>query len=138
MASGGFTLALPPGTGTHESLATLGLLNSRVLFWFLRHVSNRFRGGWITCTKQYVGQLPIIRIRPEARLRRMAGLVGEIVGLYARGREDHEEPGRPLHRRSLEALESAIEDEVCSLYGLTDQEANAIRAASAREPVHRS
>ena len=42
-----------------DPLYVLGLVNSKLLFWYLRHISNRFRGGWITCTKQYFGQLPI-------------------------------------------------------------------------------
>ena len=40
----------------------MGLLNSRLLFWKLRQISNVFRGGWITCTKQYFGELPIREI----------------------------------------------------------------------------
>jgi len=32
------------------------------LFWKLERLSNVFRGGWITCTKQYFGELPIRRI----------------------------------------------------------------------------
>ncbi|MBK8384065.1 MAG: hypothetical protein IPL16_19685 [Ignavibacteria bacterium] len=37
----------------------LGVLNSSLLFWYLKKLSNLFRGGWITCTKQYFSQLPI-------------------------------------------------------------------------------
>ena len=34
-----------------------------LLFWYLKKLSNLFRGGWITCTKQYFSQLPIKQIR---------------------------------------------------------------------------
>jgi hypothetical protein len=60
MASGGFSISFGDADLSTEYL--LGLLNSSLLFWYLHQVSNVFRGGWITCTKQYVGQLPIRRI----------------------------------------------------------------------------
>jgi adenine-specific DNA-methyltransferase len=60
MASGGFTLTVGADSGMDPDYV-VGLLNTSVLFWVLRHISNAFRGGWITCTKQYFGKLPIIR-----------------------------------------------------------------------------
>jgi adenine-specific DNA-methyltransferase len=58
MASGGFTVTISNKCALHPNFV-LGLLNSRLLFWKLREISNIFRGGWITCTKQYFGELPI-------------------------------------------------------------------------------
>jgi hypothetical protein len=63
MASGGFTIRLAEASRILPEYL-LGLLNSSILFWVLLRVSNVFRGGWITCTKQYFGQLPIIRGTP--------------------------------------------------------------------------
>ncbi len=60
MASGGFTITVDE-TSAIDPDYLLGLLNSPVLFWILLRVSNSFRGGWITCTKQYFGELPIMR-----------------------------------------------------------------------------
>ena len=56
MASGGFSITLNKETNPSY---ILGLLNSKLLFWVLSKLSNVFRGGWITCTKQYFEQLPI-------------------------------------------------------------------------------
>ena len=61
MASGGFTVALSDSAKVKPEYV-LGLLNSTLLFWRLRQISNLFRGGWITCTKQYFGELPIHKI----------------------------------------------------------------------------
>jgi len=61
MASGGFTLRVAE-TIPVRSHYVLAILNSQLLFWELRRLSNVFRGGWITCTKQYIGELPIRRI----------------------------------------------------------------------------
>ena len=58
MASGGFTITLAANCPLRPEYV-LGLLNSRLLFWNLQQMSNIFRGGWITCTKQYFGKLPI-------------------------------------------------------------------------------
>jgi type I restriction-modification system DNA methylase subunit len=58
MASGGFSITIPnDGPASHRYV--LGLLNSKLIFYYLHSISNVFRGGWITCTKQYVGRLPI-------------------------------------------------------------------------------
>ena len=58
MASGGFTIALGADCPFRPEYV-LGILNSKLMFWFLGCISNVFRGGWITCTKQYFGELPI-------------------------------------------------------------------------------
>ena len=58
MASGGFTIMVH-GSSPVSAEYVLGLLNSPILFWILLRTSNSFRGGWITCTKQYFGELPI-------------------------------------------------------------------------------
>ena len=58
MASGGFTIILHDSSPVSADYV-LGLLNSPILFWVLLRTSNSFRGGWITCTKQYFGELPI-------------------------------------------------------------------------------
>lgn len=58
MASGGFTITVGESC-VHDPRYVLSLINSRLLFWKLEQLSNVFRGGWITCTKQYFGELPI-------------------------------------------------------------------------------
>jgi hypothetical protein len=50
MASGGFTITIGAKC-TLKPAFVLGILNSKLSFWFLRQISNIFRGGWITCTK---------------------------------------------------------------------------------------
>jgi hypothetical protein len=58
MASGGFSVTLRDNVPVAPEYV-LALLNSSPLFWHLRALSNKFRGGWITCTKQYFETLPI-------------------------------------------------------------------------------
>lgn len=61
MAGGGFSIVLRPAID-YSDLYVLALINSSALFYYLKSISNVFRGGWITCTKQYFEQLPIHRI----------------------------------------------------------------------------
>ncbi|MEO6183490.1 MAG: N-6 DNA methylase, partial [Verrucomicrobiota bacterium] len=85
MASGGFTITLGAEC-VFKPEFVLGILNSKLSFWFLRQISNVFRGGWITCTKQYFGELPIICLdfkKPadKARHDKLVGLVDKMLVL---------------------------------------------------------
>src|SRR5207302_7829099 len=56
-----------------------GLLNSALLTFYLRRISTKFRGGWVSCNKQYLSQLPILVPDGEAQAERMERLVLSIV-----------------------------------------------------------
>jgi hypothetical protein len=126
MASGGFTITLGAKCAVKPEFV-LGLLNSKLLFWYLRQISNVFRGGWITCTKQYFGELPIRSIdfsKPtdKARHDRLVGLVDKLLGLMpklqlARG----ESEGQTL-QNAVTAADQQIDALVYELYGLTEKE----------------
>jgi hypothetical protein len=133
MASGGFSIKL----GDDVQLSPrylLGILNSKLLFSYLRSTSNIFRGGWITCTKQYVGPLPIRLIdssdpADKARHDRMVALVERMLELNKRkhdvGAGLKPAPGQvadlPL-QRDIAATDAEIDNLVYELYGITDEE----------------
>jgi hypothetical protein len=128
MASGGFSISVLDNETSPSYV--LGLLNSKLLFWYLKHVSNVFRGGWITCTKQYVGQLPIRRIDFENPAEKSAH--DEIVRLVERmlalqkergsvRREDDLDRVRTLERQ-IAQVDAEIDQRVYALYGLTEEE----------------
>jgi len=58
MASGGFSISLETNSKYSRGYI-LALINSNLLYLCLKSISNVFRGGYITCTKQYFEQLPI-------------------------------------------------------------------------------
>ncbi len=60
MASGGFSITIE--NESYRPNYILALINSKLLYWQLQKLSNVFRGGWITCTKQYFSQLFIKKI----------------------------------------------------------------------------
>jgi len=126
MASGGFTITVsdkqPLG-----ALYVLGVLNSRLLYWYLEKISNRFRGGWITCTKQYVGTLPIRLVDLENRKEkglhdRLVGLVEARLALQPQLTSLRVVSDKVLIERQIDAIERQIDHAVYELYGLDEAE----------------
>ncbi len=125
MASAGFSLTLQDTDLSQKYV--LGLLNSKLLFWRLNHISNVFRGGWITCTKQYVKTLPIRTIdfsdpADKARHDKIVKLVEQMLALHkqlASARTEHEQTAL---KRQIDATDRQIDKLVYELYGLTEEE----------------
>jgi predicted type IV restriction endonuclease len=126
MASGGFSITVSPSCGLSANYV-LGLLNSKLLFWRLRSISNVFRGGWVTCTKQYVETLPIRAIdfsrRPEkAAHDRVVTLVDSMLGLQEQLAPANSVAQKAIIQRQIDATEAEIDRLVYDLYGLTAEE----------------
>jgi len=127
MASGGFTIKTGGAFGLSRRYL-LGVLNSKLIFSYLRQISNIFRGGWITCTKQYVTQLPIRTIdfsdpADKARHDRMVALVERMLELNKQKHSGKLAPSE-LERleREIAATDAAIDELVYELYGITKDE----------------
>jgi hypothetical protein len=108
MAGGGFSISIDNKSVDKKFL--LCLLNSKLLFFVLYRESNKFRGGYITCTKQYFENLPIKLITPSAQ-KKFVKLVDKI--LIAKNGDRHADTSE---------LEKAIDRLVYQLYGLTEEE----------------
>ncbi|NCA82324.1 MAG: hypothetical protein EOM72_06210 [Opitutae bacterium] len=126
MASGGFTVSLDSRCPLKPEFV-LGLLNSKLLFWFLRQSSNVFRGGWITCTKQYFGELPIVKLdlstpADRARHDQLVSLVDKMLLLVPKLRSAKSEGDRSTLANAVAATDRAIDALVYELYGLTAEE----------------
>ncbi len=126
MASGGFSITVDSNTRMSPEYV-LGLLNSRILFWRLRSISNLFRGGWITCTKQYVETLPIHIIKPgdaseQAHHDRIVSLVTQILDVHKRLAATTTAHDRELLQRQIDATDEQIDAVVFELYGLNNEE----------------
>jgi len=126
MASGGFTITISPDSPI-SSEYVLGLLNSKLLYWCLLQTSNIFRGGWITCTKQYFGELPIRVIHfsnkaDKSRHDRMVKLVESMIAMHKQIAAAKSEGQKGILQRQMDANDRAIDALVYDLYGLTDAE----------------
>jgi hypothetical protein len=126
MASGGFSITVSPSCGLSPNYV-LGLVNSKLLFWRLRSISNIFRGGWVTCTKQYVETLPIRTIdlsrKPEkAAHDRVVKLVESMLGLHKQFTAAKSAAQKGILKRQIDATDAEIDRLVYDLYGLTAEE----------------
>jgi hypothetical protein len=129
MASGGFSIKLDESVSVSRRYL-LGVLNSKLLFAYLKSKSNVFRGGWITCTKQYVGPLPI-RLAEKDRHDEIVALVDRMLEM---NRERHlgKLGSSELERlkREVAATDSKIDDLVYKLYGITSEERTIIEGSN--------
>ncbi len=125
MAGGGFSITIENETINPSYL--LALLNSQLLFWILKKTSNVFRGGWITCTKQYFAELPIILV--GSNNKRLLLLQNEIVKLADTMLALNKEKSETTFTSKVEILQQRIaytDDKinklVYELYELTEDE----------------
>ncbi len=127
MASGGFSVSLTEPEHSVHPLYLLGLINSKLIFWNLNLISNRFRGGWITCTKQYFGTLPIRTVDlsdPEdvAHHDRMVELVQRMLSLHERLAAARLSQEKTVIQHQINATNRQMDRLVYELYGLTEDE----------------
>jgi type I restriction-modification system DNA methylase subunit len=109
----------------------VGLLNSKLLCWYFPFVSAPFRGGYLSANRQFLSQLPIRPINfsapaDKARHDRMVALVERMLELNT---QKHSVPQSGIAHSELERLErdivstdAEIDELVCELYGITQQE----------------
>lgn len=132
MASGGFSITVASASGFSPNYV-LGLLNSKLLFWRLESISNVFRGGWITCTKQYVETLPIRAIDFSNRTDvacydLIVSHVEQMLTLHVQhtaAKTGHE---KTAIERQIDAIDRQIDMLVYELYGLTEEEISLIES----------
>jgi hypothetical protein len=135
MASGGFSITIGPASDFSPNYV-LGLLNSKLLYWRLRSISNLFRGGWITCTKQYVETLPIRRINfsdpaDKAQHDRVVSSVEQMLDLHKRLAAAQDTGERERLQRLIDSTDQQIDALVYELYGLTPEEIEIVEGRSA-------
>ena len=131
MASGGFSITINNSALSQNFI--LGLLNSKLLFWRLKSISNIFMGGWITCTKQYVETLPIRSINFSDTFERITyeqivKLVDHILDLHKRTAITPQE--QEQLRREIESTDRQIDKLVYQLYGLTEEEIRIVEGSN--------
>ncbi len=139
MASGGFTVTLSEPSPLKPEYV-LGLLNSRLLFWRLQAMSNVFRGGWITCTKQYFGELPVRKINfsdksDRAMHDRLVKLVEQMLALNPQLAAARTPQEKTALERQTAATDAQIDQLAYQLYGLTPEEIKIVEGKAERQPV---
>ena len=105
----------------------LGLLNSRLMFYYFASIAVQRRGGYFQYLTQYVAQIPIRPINfsdpaDVARHDRMVTLVEQMLELHKRLAARKSQSDRDLYQRQIDATDREIDKLVYELYGLTDEE----------------
>ena len=109
-----------------QYLCVLGLLNSSLLTFYLRAISTPFRGGYYSCNKQYLSQLPIPTI-PDPKP--LTALVQQMLDAQAKLRTAGSDFERGQLEQSIARLDGAIDALVYGLYGLTAEEIRIVEGA---------
>ena len=122
VTTGGYGLSPRPSDFEPMPEYLVGLLNSRLLDFCLRNLSNHFHGGYFPANKQYVRRLPI-KLPGDAAERKLADEVArrarrvvESKGALRRAAVGDRE--RRDLEASAEADERAIDELVLRLYGV--------------------
>jgi len=130
-AAGGYGITLED----ENYFYLLGMLNSRVLDWFVRKTSTCFRGGWYSFEARYIGEAPI-RIADmsnradKTRHDRIASLVQRMLNLNKLLRAARTDHDQNLIRRQIAATDQEIDRLVYELYDLTDEEIAIVEGAT--------
>jgi hypothetical protein len=123
VTTGGFGLTLSFDDWNPKYV--IGLLNSKLLNWFFIHVSSTFHGGYYAANKQFLVQLPLIKIE---KVHQITGSThNQIIVLVDRMLDLHKQtPATPQEheqlQRQIAATDRQIDTLVYQLYGLTDDE----------------
>ncbi len=123
-AAGGYGI-LVSDAYTREYI--LGLINSKLLNWFLKQISSSFRGGWFSAESRFIRHLPIRTINfsdptDVARHDKMVALVERMLDLNKGLPDIKTDQERIIIERQIAATDKEIDELVYELYGLTEEE----------------
>lgn len=105
----------------------LGLLNSKVLDFYLKRISTVIRGGFFRYFTQFIEQLPIRLIdfgnnREKNIHDRIVQLVEQMLNLHQRLTEAQTPPAKKMIQQQIQATDRQINQLVYQLYELTNEE----------------
>jgi hypothetical protein len=119
--------ALIPKDISENILYLLGVLNSRLLSFYVVHHSPVFQGGYYKFSAPYLKLLPIRRIdftnaADKAAHDRMVKFLDTMLQLHPRLAAAQAAHDRDLIQRQIDATDQQIDALVYQLYGLTEEE----------------
>lgn len=123
VTTGGFGVTTKQEFGSHKYIT--GLLNSKILDWFMKKVSTTFHGGYFAANKQFLVQLPIRPINfddpaDKARHDKLVSLVERMLALHKQSPRTPQE--QEMVKREIESTDRGIDGLVYELYGLSEEE----------------
>jgi predicted type IV restriction endonuclease len=118
---------LPSATRPEQRSYWLGLLNSKILWWFLSNTGYVLRGGYFVFKTNYLKPFPIRAINLDnpsdaTRQGRMVELVERMLDLNKQLAGAKIPHAKTVLERQIETTDRQIDELVYELYGLTDEE----------------
>ncbi|HEX8129913.1 MAG TPA: Eco57I restriction-modification methylase domain-containing protein [Pyrinomonadaceae bacterium] len=128
--AGGYGILVLPD---YSRAYVLGLLNSKLLEWFVHQTATSMRGGWYSYEARFIRGLPIRTINfsdaaDRARHERMVSLVEGMLAAKRQLAGAGTEAERNLYERKCAAIDAQIDALVYELYALTPQEIALVEA----------
>ena len=129
--AGGYGI-LPLPTYSREYL--LGVLNSKLLEWFIRQTSSTMRGGYYSYESRFIAHLPIVPIDDRStgdrgRQDQIGALVQRLLELHTQLASAKIGHDREILARQIDAMDQQVNRVVYELYGLTEEEIRSIESA---------
>ncbi len=127
--------SLVPFNSRKENLKYwLGLLNSKVLWWYISNNGYVLRGGYFVFTTDYLSPFPIHAIDfsdavDKARHDSMITYVSSMLSLHKHLSEARTSHEQTILQRQIEATDEQIDKLVYELYGLTEEEIKIVEEA---------
>lgn len=105
----------------------LGLLNSKLLEYYLKRVSTPMRGGFFRFFTQFMERIPIRTIdfnnpTEKSQHEKMAVLVSQMLELHKSKADAKTQAEADVYERQIKSVDGAIDGLVYDLYGLTEEE----------------
>ena len=128
---GGYGITLKDEYLTLTYFYILGLLNSKLLDWFLKQSSSPYRGGYYSYNRQYIENIPICLIdfsNPSEKTQhdKLVALVESMLELQKKYHETRMVQDKELYERQIKIVDAQIDRLVCELYGLTEEEVKVV------------
>jgi len=113
----------------------LGILNSKLIDWYIRNSSTQMRGGYFSFEARFIRNIPIRIIdfdNPDdvARHDRVVSLVQRMLDLHKKLDAASIPADKTLYQRQIEATDNQINSLVYELYGLTPEEIEIVEASN--------
>jgi len=122
--AGGYGILVLP---EHSREYILGLLNSKLLEWMIRHSATQMRGGYYSYESRFIRNLPIRVINfsgsaDKSRHDKMVDLVKKMLDLHKQLALVKTPDEKTRIQRQIDAIDQQIDGLVYEIYGLTEKE----------------
>jgi hypothetical protein len=101
----------------------LGLLNSKLLEWYLQQIATQMRGGYFSYESRYIRNLPIaLPSTKSITYEGLENIVERMLSLHQQLATARTPNEKTMLQRQIDATDKEIDARVYELYGLTEEE----------------